>query len=495
MKRMARRREQRGLAPTSLVLALTMSACSPHKVTHNPTVPVAAPAGYKATVDGALPERWWRDFGDSELNRLVEATLSRNLQLDAAWARLQQAEAGARIAAGGYWPQLNATFSGQRQRFRSPFADAGGGTTGAIPETFEFTQYNGSLAASYEIDIWKKIGNRAKAAGLDALAARDAAEGLAMTLVSQVVETWFDLTFQKARKKLLLEQVEINETFLELTNLRFQQGLASALDIYQQQQLVVARRGQLALVESAIAVAENRLAVLLGQAPGSMTLEPGDVLPTMPTMPGIGIPADLLQRRPDLRAAQRQVEAADYRVAAAVAEKLPGLRLQGSLNIQNRDPLKLFDNILWTVLGSITAPIFRGGALDAEVQRNRALVREKLAGYGDVFVTAIGEVENAIVQERQQHAQIEQLKTEAEIAGNALREARTRYREGLSDFLPVLTALQNEQNAQLNILQAQRQALSFRVQLLRALGGSWTGELADQPKKETSEPQAQKVRS
>jgi len=487
----------RRLAPASLALTLALGACSPHKVTHNPAAPVAAPASYKAAIAGTLPERWWRDFGDSQLNQLVEKTLTRNLQLEAAWARLQQAEAAAGVAAGGYWPQVTATFSGQRQRFRSPFADAtdGTGAAGAIPETFEFNQFNGSLAASYEVDIWKKIGNRARAAGLDAMAARDAAEGLAMTLVSQVVETWFDLHFQNARKKLLLEQVEINETFLELTNLRFQQGLASALDIYQQQQLVVARRGQLALVESAIEVAENRMAVLLGQAPGSVEISPGDALPTMPAMPGIGIPANLLQRRPDLRAAQRQVEAADYRVAAAVAEKLPGLRLQGSLNIQNRDPVELFDNILWTVLGSITAPIFRGGALDAEVDRNRALVREKLASYGDVFVTAMAEVENAIAQERQQHAQIEQLASEAEIAGNALREARTRYREGLSDFLPVLTALQNQQNAELNILQAQRQALSFRVQLLRALGGSWTGELADQPKKETSEPKAEKVRS
>ncbi|MBT8492261.1 MAG: efflux transporter outer membrane subunit, partial [Deltaproteobacteria bacterium] len=474
-------------ASCALAIALVGASCSPHKVTNNPAPPVEVADNY-AAADGsskALPERWWRDFGDSRLDALIERTLEQNLQLEAAWARLQQAQQGARGARAGYYPSLDLSFSGQRQRFRSPFADAEGGDAGgAIPETFDINQFNGSLAAAYEVDIWRRVGNGARAAALDAQAARDAAEGLAITLAAQVADGYFDLAFHNARKELLLEQVKINETFLELTNLRFRQGLASALDIYQQQQLVINRKGQLELVEGAIVVTRNRLAVLLGRSPGKVELDAMKQLPDMPELPGLGIPANLIERRPDVRAARSRVEAADYRVAVAVANKLPGLRLQGALSIQNGEIEKLFDNILWQVLAAIAAPIFRGGQLDAEVKRNQAVVREQLANYGDALITAVAEVENALAQERQQIKQIAQIEREVEISSNALREARTRYREGLSDFLPVLSALSTQQNAQLSLLQARRTALTYRVQLLRALGGSWTGDLAD-PKVDT----------
>jgi NodT family efflux transporter outer membrane factor (OMF) lipoprotein len=474
------------LASWVLPALVASASCSPHKVTHNPEPPVEVGDVYagKGSQGKALPERWWRDFSDPKLDALIEKTLRQNLQLEAAWARLQQARQAARGARGGLYPSVDANFSGQRQRFRSPFADADGGSAGgASPETFDIDQFNGSLAAAYEVDIWRRIGNGAKAAALDARAARDAAEGLAITLAAQVTDAYFDLAFQNARKKLLLEQIEINETFLELTNLRFQQGLASALDIYQQQQLVINRKGQLELVESALVVAKNRLAVLLGRSPGRIEIESIDDLPPMPELPGLGIPANLLERRPDVRAARRRVEAADYRVAVAVANKLPGLRLQGSLNVQNGEIEKLFDNILYQVLAAIAAPIFRGGQLDAEVKRNQAVVRELLANYGDTLITAVGEVENALAQERQQIKQIAQIEQEVQIASNALREARTRYREGLSDFLPVLSALSTQQNAELSLLQARRTALAYRVQLLRALGGTWTSEIVD-PKSE-----------
>jgi NodT family efflux transporter outer membrane factor (OMF) lipoprotein len=362
----------------------------------------------------------------------------------------------------------------------------------ALPETFTSNNFTASIAAAYEVDLWKKVGNRAAGATVDSLAFRDDVETVAITLVSEVAEAWFDLVLQRAQKKLLTEQLEINETFLELINLRFKQGLASALDIYQQQQLLASRRAQLATIDAAISVLTNRLAVLAGQAPGEVKVAGGDALPSLPAVPGVGLPADLLNRRPDVRAARRRVEAADHRVAAAVADRLPGLRLQGSLSLQNGDIAELIARPLYSILAAITAPLFDGGRRSAEVDRNRAVVEELLANYGQKLLVAMTEVENSLVQEKHQALRIWELEIEAEVAAKALVEARTRYQQGLSDFLPVLTALQGEQRTQLNLLQARRQLISFRIQLLRALGGTWTKELeAPKPVSPKSEEKQQ----
>jgi outer membrane protein TolC len=172
------------------------------------------------------------------------------------------------------------------------------------------------------------------------------------------------------------------------------------------------------------------------------------------------------------------VEAADYRVAVAVADRLPGLRLSGSTSLQDSNIAEIIATPLWAIIASVTQPIFAGGRLKAEVERNRAVVEERLMQYGQVLLLAMTEVETALVQERQQIDNIAALEEQVEIAEKALREARARYREGLIDYLPVLTSLQALQRVQLSLLQTRRQLLSYRIQLCRALGGTWTARLA-----------------
>jgi NodT family efflux transporter outer membrane factor (OMF) lipoprotein len=458
-------------APAITLTILAVAGCSPHKVTHNPAPPVEVPASYGEGASTApMPERWWRDFGDPQLNQLVESGIDGNLQVRAAWARLRQARALARQAGSARWPQvdLSASAARQEQRFNLPMIGE---------QTFASNSFTVSLGAGYEVDLWNKIGSAASAADLSALASRDNAEALVMTTVAQIAETWFRLTELRAEKKLLDEQLKVSETYLELTDFRFKQGLASALDVYQQQQQVTQLKSQLALVDSGLATLAHSLAVLVGKPPRTAVAEAGIELPELPPLPGTGLPVDLLERRPDVRAARRLVEARDYQVAVAIADRLPSLRLQGSLSLSDSNITELLATPLYSILGSVLAPLIDGGRRRAVVDQRRAELEEAVYNYGAVLLQAMTEVENALVQERQQRLHISELEAQVDVSGKALREARERYRQGLIDYLPVLTSLQTSQRAEIALLQARLQLITYRIQLCRALGGSWTREL------------------
>jgi NodT family efflux transporter outer membrane factor (OMF) lipoprotein len=301
-----------------------------------------------------------------------------------------------------------------------------------------------------------------------------------MTLAAQVAETWFSLLEQQAQAKLLDEQQETGRTFLELTQLRFSQGLASALDVYQQRQQLAATRSEVPLVEAGREVFRHQLAVLIGDPPRALTPPERDTLPPLPPLPPTGLPSDLLTRRPDVRSAHLRLAAADHRVAAAVADRLPALRIGAETGYESRDfdeIENLFDNWIWSLFANITWPVFDGGRRKAEVDRNKAIVKESLGAYGQVMLLALQEVEDALIQERKQAEFLVDLERQVQLARDTLREARMRYANGLSDYLPVLAALESLQTVERSLIVAERQLLSFRLQLYRALGGSWTVEL------------------
>ena len=456
------------------------AACSPHRVTRDPAPPLDVPDAYGEVRTGEPAERWWLELDDPQLQALIERAFAGNLQLAGAWARLEQARAGARSVGAARWPQVSAELQASRQEIRNVFADVDDVPI-EIDETLRQDLVSATLAASYEIDLWRKLSSRQRAAVLDAEAARDDAEILAISLAAQVAEAWYDVVVERARLDLLNDQVEVNETFLELVMLRFRQGLASALDVHQQRQQLLATRAQRSLAEARADVSLYQLAVLVGAPPSEAlgAIDDRAELPPLPEPPATGLPADLLDRRPDVRAARRRVEAADYRVAAAIADRLPSLSLTGSAGFQSRSFTDLLTTPIWSLAASLGQVIFAGGRLDAEVDRAEAVRRELTAAYGQALLEALFEVEAALAQERQQRVYIEEREQELETARAALNEARHRYRQGLSDFLPVLTALQSVQALELELLAAERQALSFRLQLYRALGGGWPAELTD----------------
>ena len=470
--------------PAMVALVLLGTSCSPHHTVERPAAPVDLPDGYAQTAGDetetvrpgdAIPAEWWVAFGDPELNHLVDEALARNFQLGAAWARLEQAESGVQAQASGFWPQISAQLDVARRRQVIVFGSLG-------VQEFENNSLGISLPVSYEIDLWNRVGHSVTAAGLDALASRDDVEALAMTVVANVVETWLNVVQQRASRRLLEDQLETNRILLELVTLRFAHGLGTALDIYQQRQQVEATEAQLAQIDGGETVARHNLAVLVGRPPSAFVGEIGALpeptaLPPLPPMPEAGVPGDLLLRRPDVRAAQRRVAAPDHRVGAAIADQYPSFRISASIGVSSPNIEALLSSFVWSLAGSLLAPVLDGGRRAAEVRRNQAALRERLQTFAQTLLTAMLEVENALAQERQLVVQIENLEEQLIAARATLDESRNRYGQGLSDYLPVLTALGTAQRAEQSILAAHRSLLSQRVQLARALGGSWTTEL------------------
>lgn len=443
---------------------------------------VEIPAEYGALFEGSSQETSLCEaFDDPTLASLLETSLGDNLNLHAAWARLEQGESAVRLAHSGVFPSVNLELSAGRARRSNGFGVA------------ESNSFGASLPAAYEVDLWGRVSSSENAAELDHAALRLDVETVATSLAAQVTETWLDVVHQRALLRLIDEQHDTNDTFRSLILIRLGHGQASAPDILQQDQRLEALEAQRTLVEARLATSDYRLAVLLGMPPRAEGLS-GDRadLPALPSPPGLGVPADLLNRRPDVRAAGLRLASANYRVAAAVAARLPGVRLTGALSLSATSPAELLDNLLWSVLGSITGPLFDGGRTQAEIDRNRALVRERLAQYGQSLLTAMEEVEGALVLERQQLAYLDELGQQLETSHASLDVERDRYLNGVTDYLRVLTALQNVQQVEQSQLNARRQLLTYRVQLCRAVGGEWTTGLAPPARSEqTSSEQTQ----
>ena len=479
-----------------LAASVMVSSCESTKYAEKTDEVVEVPDRYQTPeVTGEPLDKWCTDFDSPELEQLVAQSYERNLDLKAAWARLQQAEAVARQQGAPLWPWLSADGSATHQKtdFGAQFGgelptggqqpgggqqpDGGGEETDFFDTSDSFTTYRTSLAASYEVDVWGKIRSRWQAAKLDALATRAQAESLAMTLTSQIAENWLDMVYQRERIDLIEEQIDTSEKFYELTLLRLSQGTATALDVTQQKQNLESLRGQLALARASEATARNQLAVLLGYAPQQDLGLERQQLPDLAPLPDPGVPAELLTRRPDVRAAMVRVEAADERIEAAVAEQLPQLQLSASLFLQANEIANLFDQLLYNLSASLSQPIFQGGRLRAQIDQTEAAGAEAVFSYAQTLLTAMREVQDALIVESRQGEFIESLRAQLAAAERALELARDRYRRGALDYLRVLDAIQSLQISQQNLLDARRQRLSTRIRLCRALGGTWTEEL------------------
>ncbi|MEN8753352.1 MAG: TolC family protein, partial [Desulfobacterales bacterium] len=282
---------------------------------------------------------------------------------------------------------------------------------------------------------------------------------------------------QRMQKRLLEHQLQTNLTFLELIELRFHMAMVSALDVYQQKQVVEDIKAEIPLVEAREQLLRHELALLLGKLPKTMLNISREELPKPIEIPATGLPADLLSSRPDLRAAGMRLWAADWQVAAARADRLPAISLTAQARYGEADADVLFDNWLLSLAGNLTAPIFDGKRRAAEVDRSLAVVDEKLSAYRQTVLTAIKEVEDALVNESKQREHINGLEKVTATARKALKEAGNRYRKGLTDYLPVLTQLLTVQGLERNLIQQQANLLGVRISLYRALGGTWTESL------------------
>ncbi|MFP6683079.1 MAG: efflux transporter outer membrane subunit [Polyangiaceae bacterium] len=461
--------------------ALSSSSCLLHEVDKDPKAPVATPGKFENGIGASAKAkrsdgRWWQHFGEPELASLVDQALTKNLDLKRSWARLKQAESYRRAAMAGLFPTVNASLSAGRSKSSATKVDFGMGEQTIAGR--ESNQFSASLPVSYELDVWGRVRAGLFAAGEDTAAGRADVESAAMTIAANVTERYLDVLENRALAALLKQQLTTNETMLKLLELRFESSDAALSDVYQQEQLIIGARAQLALIEAREQIADRQIAVLIGKPPQATVRAEAAALPQAVPLPATGIPAQLLQQRPDLRAAQRRVVAADYRVAQALAARFPTLGLSGSLGFSTSQLADFFDSFVWNFVGNITAPLWDGGRRAAEHARTKAVVEESLNAYGQALLNALLEVESTLIRERQQRKYIGQLEAQVATAEQTVQAAERQFSAGVApSFLPTLTALRSLQQAEQNLLGAKRQLLSQRVQLYRALGGTWTRKM------------------
>ena len=420
------------------------------------------------TTDAAPEKRWWETFNDCELNALVEEAFLKNMNLKELWARLKQARARAVQTGADRYPDLTGTAGASHSKKRTKNGSASTSTS---------EDYSLGLSSSYELDLWGRVRAEQEAAILSAEASKQDLNVAAITLAAEVTNRWLQIIAQRMQKHLLNEQLRINQIYLELIELRFRYAMVSALDVYQQQQVIDQVRAQIPLVEAQESRLMNELSVLLGEAPRSPLVISRPDLPKLSPMPSTGIPADLLENRPDIRAAQLRLQSAGWNVSAARADRLPSLTLSAKAIFEKEHLDLLLDNWLLSIAANLTAPIFDGNRRAAEVDLTMALKDENLAAYRQNILTAIREVEDALVTEAKQQEHILELKQVIQTARKALDQATLRYRNGLTDYLPVLTQLLSVQDLERNLITQQATLLTNRISLYRSLGGTWTKDL------------------
>ena len=476
-----------------LLFATLAVGCNYTKET-DPPPPVEVPATYTEGAEVPPPPdqektepvrdaRWWRQMGDPTLNALIEEALRRNQGVRAGWARVRQARYIANQVRAARMPQIGVQGDYTIGREIQVFGE------------FEFQNATGSLPISYEVDLFARRARDHQGAKLDAQAARLDQEALAITISAEVAEAWFDSINARIEVAVVQEQLETDLKFLELVELRYREGLNSAVDVHQQRQRVASQRALLALADGQTDLTDQRLSVLLGEAPGRRFPVDDKVLPDIGPTPDIEAPASLLEARPDIRAVQRRVEAEDRRVAAAVGARLPVITLGFTPGYkwlqftgEDRDPTSptvgqdvtnSANGLVWNAGAQLSVPLFDGIAGWSAIKAQRAVLDQLMEQYAETILAGLIEVESTLVLERQERLRIQFLEDEFRLANITLEATRDRYRAGLSDFLPVLTALATRQRSELQLVAARRQLVSYRVQLYRALGGAWPEEFGE----------------
>ncbi len=451
-------------------LLVLMAGCSPFKPSPRQEPVAALPSAYSLySEQDRETGKWWEAFGNAELNGLVEEALSANLDIHVAWARLRQAGAAATQAGADKYPTLD---------LNGDYSHSSAYSSKTKKQTTSETHAIG-LGAGYELDLWGRIQAGAMAGDLDYMASREDLSTSAMTVAGEVVSRWLEIQVQRQKKRILAEQVKANETYLELIELRFRNSISTALDVYQQRENLAGVKAQVPEVESEEQVLLHELALLLGKPAGSITVADAD-LPEVAELPGLGLPADLLANRPDVRSAGLQLASADWDVAAARANRLPSLSLTGSAEFSGTQITTIFNNWALGLVASLVGPLLDGGYRKAEVEKARAVVDEQVATYKNTVYTAFKEVEDALSQEKWQREYIAARQLQLDASRTSMREALLRYSQGLDTYLPVLSAMLSVQELEVSMIDYRKDLLLYRVELHRALGGTWTDNLKEQ---------------
>jgi len=457
----------------SLTAAALLAGCSMAPAYQKPAVRTAAaykevPGWQPAGAAIVAPGKWWQAFQDPTLNGLEDQLEAGNPSLAAAAARYAEARARAREARADLFPQVgaDANYGRSRQSANRPFSP---GTT----QTYDMATVGASLA--YELDLFSRIGNSVRAASAEAKASGSDLAAVRLGLQAALATDYFNMRGLDARITLLRQTVEAYGKATDLTNTRHQGGVASGIDVSRADAQLASAKSELDGVLADRANLEHAIAILLGQSPSGFSLAVADLALQPPAVP-VGVPSTLLERRPDIAAAERRVFAANARIGVARAAFFPTITLgaAGGYEATQGHNLLSASSGFWA-LGPVGAALtlFDGGARAAQVKVSRAEFDEAAANYRATVLTAFREVEDDLALGRQLAAQEQDQQTAVRAAEHTRDLALVRYRDGASDYLEVVTAQTAALDAERSLLQIHARRLGVASDLVRALGGSF----------------------
>jgi multidrug efflux system outer membrane protein len=440
-------------------------------------VVTGAEASKTKTEPVALVE-WWHAFHDPTLSSLVEMAIRSNLDLRQAEARIRQARAALGVAGAPLWPEVDASLIYQRSQSSSATVGAAGvapslATAGGLRELFQV-----GLDASWELDIFGGTRRNIEAAGADLKAAVEDRRDVLVTLVGEVGNTYLTLRGLQQQLDIAHKNLAAQRHTANITQKRFEAGFVGALDVANANAQVATTAAQIPVLESSARAAIYSLGVLLGREPAALEKDLARQAPIPSTPPEIpvGLPSDLLRRRPDIRRAEAQLHAATARIGVATADLFPKFSLTGSFGFSSNDLTKLgnlANSKFWAFGPTVTWPIFAGGRIYWNIKVQDALTEQALLTYEKSVLTALKEVETALVAYAKEQ---EHRKTLSEAVINNRRAvdlAMKLYIAGKTDFLNVLTAQLNLYTSENALVQSTAAVDTNLIALYKALGGGW----------------------
>jgi NodT family efflux transporter outer membrane factor (OMF) lipoprotein len=473
-------------------------------------------------------DQWWAPLNDPMLDSLVSQAINQNFDLQVAAARVLQTRELRRVAAADLLPQLGSSggynYSGASRNSAKPTSGiglkkqvasdaigtlgslaAGGGTAGTgtsnplvtglingvtsklqkeLTESTRDRQSNmfqAGFDASWEIDFFGGIRRSVEAAQADIETSEQEFYSVALTLVSEVARNYIEARGYQKRIAVLNQNIDSQRSTLELTKVRFQAGLTSELDVAQAAAQLAGTQSTVPLLEILHKQAVHRLGVLLGRAPGELLeqMAAAAPIPAIPPEAPIGLPSELLRRRPDIRAAERTVAGQTARIGVAVADLYPRFSITGGFGTQTYDMQHFLDrnSMFWSIGPSFSWPIFQGGRLRANIKVQEAIQMQVLAQYRITILSALEDVENSLVSYRQDQIRYQSLTDAVDASRRAVDLSTERYRKGLADFLSVLESQRSLYVAEDEMISSETDVVADYIALNKSLGGGW--QIAD----------------
>lgn len=447
----------RNLCSVLLLMLLTGCTVGPDYIRPDTTSPSRWNVDYQSAA-GLADSEWWGKFGDPVLDSLIEQAVRGNLDLKSATAKVDQYLGALDVARSQYFPQISAGF------------DAGGKRAAGI--TTE--SYQAALNATWELDLWGRIRRSSEAAQAQIAGSEAGRRGVLLTLVANVASGYLtlrgldrQLEITKATEKAFAES-------LNLFQLRFKYGTVSQLEVAQAQSQYESARQSVPLYESQIRQQENLLSLLLGRAPGAIPR--GKTLDelTPPAIPA-GLPAQLLERRPDIMQAEQSLVAANAQVGVAKAAYFPKISLTGALGVASNEIGRLFvpGSTIWSAAGQAMAPLLNFGQISGQVKQAEAQQQQALFQYQQAVLTGFRDVEDALVKTTKGREQLAAQKRQVAALEEYSRLSRLQFEAGTSSYLQVLDADRSLFTGKLNRTQTQYDLLVSLISVYKAMGGGW----------------------